>query len=270
MSDNRNIVLSNLCDGIQTIAMQAGAYIKAQRAQFKSTSEELKSFNNLVSYVDQEAEKMIVDALGKLLPEAGFIAEENSQLPQMERYNWIIDPLDGTTNFIHGVPCFAVSIALAEYGKPVAGVIYEINLNECFYAFEGGGAFLNGSRIHVSQRTQLKEALLGTGFPYYDFGLTEPYLRLFADLMQSTRGLRRPGSAATDIAYVACGRFEAFYEYGLHPWDVAAGIILVREAGGCVTTFMGDDPGISGARFVCSNARIHNELLEKIQHHFPL
>ena len=160
MPDNRIIQLSNLCDGMQTIAMQAGSYIKAQRAEFKSTSEELKAFNNLVSYVDQEAERMIVDALRNLLPEAGFIAEESSQLPQQERYNWIIDPLDGTTNFIHGVPCYAVSIALTEYGKPVVGVIYEINLNECFYAFEGGGAYLNGSRIQVSQRTQLQESTI--------------------------------------------------------------------------------------------------------------
>lgn len=263
------IILADLCAEVQTISMKVGQFIYEQRGKLQQTDIHEKSFNNLVSYVDQQAEQMFATLLSPLLAGAGFITEEDQQRETAERYNWIIDPLDGTTNFVHGVPCFATSVALVEDGLPVLGVIYEINQQECFYAWKAGGAWLNGKRISVSNAPSLKQALLGTGFPYYDHGLLKPYLALFEDLMQNSRGLRRPGSAATDMAYVACGRFDAFYEYGLHPWDVAAGIILVEEAGGRVTDFMGVNNPISGKRIVCGSPIVHHELRSKINLYFP-
>ncbi|MFN8711573.1 MAG: inositol monophosphatase family protein [Bacteroidota bacterium] len=261
--------LADLCAEVQTISMSVGRFILEQRKNFQQSDVHEKSFNNLVSYVDEQAERMFTEQLAPLLNGAGFITEEDQNRETGERYNWIIDPLDGTTNFVHGVPCFATSVALAEDGVPVLGVIYEINLEECFYAWRGGGAWMNGERISVSKSPSLKQALLGTGFPYYDHGLLKPYLALFEDLMQNSRGLRRPGSAATDMAYVACGRYDAFYEYGLHAWDVAAGIVLIEEAGGIATDFKGNRNPVSGKRIVCGTKAVHAELLEKIIFHFP-
>ncbi|MCU0435298.1 MAG: inositol monophosphatase [Bacteroidia bacterium] len=261
--------LADLCATVQTISMRVGEFIRSQREVFKPGDVEEKSHNNLVSYVDKTAEQMFVDALAPLLPEAGFITEEDDQRATGTHYNWIIDPLDGTTNFVHGVPCYATSVALAENGVPVLGVIYEIGQDECFYGWRNGGCWCNGKRVHIAQTRELRRALLGTGFPYYDHGLLKPYLALFEDLLQNSTGLRRPGSAATDMAYVACGRFDAFYEYGLHSWDVAAGIILIEEAGGVVTDFEGKPNPLSGSRIVCGTPGVHAELLEKIKHYFP-
>lgn len=261
--------LANLCAEVQTISLRVGEFIREERTEVQHSDIDEKSFNNLVSYVDKQAEAQFVQALTALIPEAGFITEEDETRTRGERYNWVIDPLDGTTNYLHGVPCFATSVALLEDNVPVLGVIYEINLRECFYAWAGGGAWCNGSRIRVSRTPELKSALLGTGFPYSDHGMLKPYLALFADLMQCTRGLRRPGSAATDLAYVACGRYDAFYEYGLHAWDVAAGIVLVQEAGGVVSDFAGGDTSLFRQRIIAGTPGVHAELLRKIQHHFP-
>ncbi|MCC7050993.1 MAG: inositol monophosphatase, partial [Bacteroidia bacterium] len=203
------------------LATDAGIFIKKESENFNPNTVEEKSKNSLVSYVDKQAEQFLVEALSKLIPDAGFIAEEGTKNYRSNTYNWIIDPLDGTTNFIHGVPCYSVSIALMQEDKLVSGVIYEANIKECFYAWQNGGAFMNGKSIQVSRTNYLQNALLATGFPYYNYNKLDEYLDLFKHLLQACRGVRRPGSAATDMAYVACGRFDGFYEYSLQPWDVA-------------------------------------------------
>lgn len=173
--------------------------------------------------------------------------------------------MDGTTNFIHGLPIFSISIALAHKNEIIAGVIYEINQDECFYAWKNGGAFLNGKQIYVSKTDKLDDSLLATGFPYYDYSRLDAYLQLFKHFMQNTRGVRRLGSAAVDLAYVACGRFDGFYEYGLNPWDVAAGIILVKEAGGNCIDFNEGKDYLYGREIIASNKNIQKELFESLQ-----
>jgi myo-inositol-1(or 4)-monophosphatase len=250
------------------VAKQAGDFIRQERTKFNSDKIEYKGLNDLVSYVDKTAEAMIVAALEKILPEAGFLTEEKTINRTGERYNWIIDPLDGTTNFIHGLTVFAVSIALKEYDELVAGVVYEVNLDECFYAWKGAPAYLNGKKIHVSKAPKIADSLLATGFPYYDFTKQPQYIALFTDLMQHCHGLRRLGSAATDLAYTACGRFDGYYEYNLKPWDIAAGIVIVRQAGGTVTTFTGGDDVLEKCDVVATNSLIEDELVRKIGEYF--
>ena len=250
------------------VAKQAGAFIRQERINFNSDSIEYKGLNDLVSYVDKTAEGMIVAALEKILPEAGFLTEEKTINRTGERYNWIIDPLDGTTNFIHGLTVFSVSIALKEYDELVAGVVYEVNLDECFYAWKGAPAYLNGKEIHVSKAPKIADSLLATGFPYYDFTKQPQYIALFTDLMQHCHGLRRLGSAATDLAYTACGRFDGYYEYNLKPWDIAAGIVIVRQAGGKVVSFAGGDDVLEKCDIVATNGLIGDELVGKIGEYF--
>ena len=232
-------MLEQLTESVITVAKEAGSFIREQRKTFSADKIEIKGLNDLVSYVDKTAEQMIVAALEKLLPEAGFITEEKTINRTGERYNWIIDPLDGTTNFIHGLPVYSVSIALQERDELVIGVVYEINQDECFYAWKDSPAFLNGRKIKASASDSISKSLLATGFPYYDFTKQPAYIALFTELMKSCHGLRRLGSAAVDLAYTACGRFDAYYEYNLNAWDVAAGILIVRQAGGDVVNFKG-------------------------------
>jgi len=253
---------------VTNVARVVGNFLRAEVRKIELSDIEIKGLNNFVTYVDKNSEKRLVTELSKILPEAGFIAEENSGLQKKDIYNWIIDPLDGTTNFIHKVPLYSISIALMEREKVISGVIYEINLQECFYAWKSGGAFLNGHKIFVSDTAWLKDSLLATGFPYYDYGRLAEYLKLFKFLMEHTHGLRRLGSAAVDLAYTACGRFDGFYEYGLSPWDVAAGAIIVEEAGGKISDFSGNDNFINGREVVASNAGVYKELLETIRYHF--
>lgn len=251
---------------LNAIAREAGAFLLAERQKFSLDAIEYKGLNDLVSYVDKECEKMLVPKLHALLPDAGFITEEGT-IEQADRtqLNWIIDPLDGTTNFIHGLPIYAVSIGLAQGNHPIAGVVYDPNRDECFSAVEGQGAWLsvNGQAeqpMRVSSAQRLADSLIATGFPYYRFEQMQAYLLILEQLMQRTHGLRRMGSAAIDLAYVAAGRFEAFFEYNLKPWDMAAGICLVREAGGIVTDFAGGDTTLFGGDVV-SGCAIQPELL---------
>lgn len=260
--------LLRICEQVITTAAETGRFILGEQAKFNEGLVEEKGVHNLVSYVDKKAEEMLVAALSKILPGAGFITEEETVAQTRAEYNWIVDPLDGTTNFMHGLPCYAVSVALAKGDEPIVGVIYEINRAESFYAWQGGGAYLNGKPIKVSDRKDLNSSLLVTGFPYYDYGKLDQYLELFKHLMKECRGVRRLGSAATDMAYVACGRFEAFYEYGLSPWDVAAGIIIVQEAGGKVSDFSGGNTQLFGKEMICSNSHTHNHLLEAVRKFF--
>ena len=260
--------LEHLCTTVCTIARQAGDFIRKERMAFNQSAVEYKGLHDMVSYVDKTAEQLIVKALQPLIDDAGFITEENTLSIVGKRYEWIIDPLDGTTNFIHGVPCFCVSIGLTDNGKLCLGVIYEINLDECFYAWRNGGAWLNGNRITVSEKKELKDALLATGFPYTNFNRMKPYMEVFDYCMVNTHGLRRLGSAAVDLAYVACGRFEGFYEYGLNAWDVAAGAFIVQEAGGKVCDFKGTDDFLFGKEIITTNAGIYNEFLRVVKEKF--
>ena len=229
--------LEKITDQTIVLSREVGAYIRKEASNFNYHIVEEKGLNDLVSYVDKTAEEKIVQGLKEILPAAGFITEEGTAGYAEEEYKWIVDPLDGTTNFTHGLPVYAVSIALMHHDELVVGVVYEINKDEIFSATKGNGAWLNGVPIRVSGREKLSESLLATGFPYYDFEQMAAYLKILNEFMQSTHGLRRMGSAAVDLAYVACGRFEGFFEYNLHAWDVAAGSLIVKEAGGEVTDF---------------------------------
>ncbi|MBL6943993.1 MAG: inositol monophosphatase [Bacteroidales bacterium] len=253
---------------VVNLTKTVGQFIKSEVDKLDKSDIEEKGIHNLVTYVDKESEKILVKELGIILPEAGFIAEEDASLTKSVHLNWVIDPLDGTTNFIHRVPLYAISIALMDRDEVIIGVIYEINLKECFYAWKNSPAFLNGKEIHVSNTDSLNDSLLATGFPYYDYSMLDPYLDMFKDLMQTTRGVRRLGSAAVDLAYVACGRFDLFYEYGLQSWDVAAGALIVKQAGGKVSDFQDKKNYVFGKQLIASNNLTHNEFITKIQYFF--
>lgn len=257
--------LAKMASGLENICRETGDFILREKSKVGTADIELKSLNSLVSYVDKNAEEQLVRELRKLLPEAGFITEEDTPTEKAEQYNWIIDPLDGTTNYLHGIPVFAISVALMDKNEVVLGAIYELGQKEMFTAWKGGGAYLNGQKIRVSPNTEMTQSLIATGFPYFDFGRMQSFFKLLGELFEGTRGVRRLGSAATDLAYVACGRFDAFFEYGLNSWDVAAGVILVQEAGGKVSDFGGGHNYIFGGEIVVGNA-LFDALLERINH----
>jgi len=261
--------LENLCFDVQGIAKIAGVFIAEEREKFSIQDVEVKGKANFVSYVDKQAEKLIVDELQKLLPGSGFIAEEGTGINNGEKYKWIIDPLDGTTNFIHGLPPFAVSIALMEDDEIILGVVYEITQDECFYAWKGSKAYLNGDEIKVSTASTTSDALIATGFPYTAFEKLDGYVASMRYFMIHSHGIRRLGSAATDMAFVAAGRFEAFYEHGLKPWDVAAGTIILRQAGGKVSDFNGGDKFLFNGEIVASNGAYFGEFYDIVHKYFP-
>jgi myo-inositol-1(or 4)-monophosphatase len=256
--------LEKLTNDVVQLCLKDGAYIRQQLELLKARDIELKDDHNFVTYVDRTSEQMIVDELSRLLPGSGFIAEENDYGQSDSALKWIIDPLDGTTNFVHGIPLFAISIALMEGDKVILGVVHEVNRSESFYSWKGGKAFVNGKEISVTQAKTLKDSLLVTGFPYVREQILDRYMDLFKAYIQRTQDLRRLGSAATDLAYVAAGRFEGFYEISLNSWDVAAGSFLVQQAGGTVTDFDGGNDFIFGRSLVSSNSHIHNEMLNII------
>lgn len=256
--------LNAICNEVRSLARETGEFIMNEVSKISAKDVETKDLHSYVTYVDKKAEQMIVSRLQALIPEAGFVVEENTIDKQGEVYNWVVDPLDGTTNFIHGIPLYSVSIALMKHKDVIVGVVYEVNLDECFYAVRGQGAFLNGVSISVSNAARLKNCLLATGFPYYDFDRMDEFMKLFTWCMKNTHGLRRLGSAAVDLAYVACGRFDGFFEYGLNAWDVAAGCLLVEEAGGKVSDFTGGSDYIFGKELVTTNALVFDEFLEQV------
>ena len=255
--------LRSLLTAVEDTSIAIGAFIKEERQKNIEISE--KSFNNLVTQVDKTSEEKFVAALELLLPEAGFIAEEGTSTKNSDEYNWIIDPIDGTTNFIHNIPAYCTSIGLSYKDEVILGVIYDPSHNELFSAAKGHGAFLNRKPLTVSKTTKLERCLLATGFPYDDFERESGYFAVLKAFSHKTRGLRRLGSAALDLAYVAAGRFDAFYEYGLNPWDVAAGIIIVQEANGTVTDFKGGNSMLFGEEIIATNKLIHNDVLEVVQ-----
>lgn len=257
--------LEKICTQVIEAVKDAGTFISEQQRDNDTPLIEEKGKHNFVTEVDKNAEQMLVSALGKILPEAGFIAEEGTSEKRGQRFNWIIDPLDGTTNFIHGAFPYAVSVALAENDTPVLGVILELGLEECFYGWKNGGAYLDGQAIHVSRNDTLNSSLVATGFPYTNYDRLDRVMQTFEWFMKNSRGLRRLGSAATDIAWVACGRYDGFYEYGLHAWDVAAGMIILKEAGGKYANFSGDEECLFDQEIICSNELNHNEFVDVIK-----
>ena len=274
---------------LQTIEIvrQAGGFIKQEAAKFDRSQTEYKAANNLVSYVDKETEKMLVSGLRQILPEAGFITEEGTagEESNPNELYWVIDPLDGTANFIHSLPIYCVSVGLVQNSIPIAGVIYHLGTEELFYGWQGGGAWcsppipnrgnrsdstigdLGPTRLKVSGASTLGDSLLATGFPYYKFEKQDRYLKILETLMQRCHGLRRMGAAAIDLAYVAAGRFEAFYEYNLNSWDMAAGALLILEVGGQITDFSGGQNWLFGGDVIAGCAA-QTELLEVIQEHW--
>ncbi|WP_372754076.1 inositol monophosphatase [Labilibaculum sp.] len=260
--------LKELCFQTNDIARKVGLFIKEQQSKINSDAIEVKGKHDFVTYVDKTAEEMIIQELKWILSDAGFIAEEGTETKRGERYNWIIDPLDGTTNFIHGLSPFAVSIALQEYDEIVLGVVYEISLDECFYSWKGANsAYLNGKTITVSNALTIDSSLISTGFPLSDHKQLQNFLASLEYFIINSHGVRRLGSAATDLAYVACGRFEVFYEYNLHAWDVAAGAFLVAQAGGSLCDFKGGNNFIFGKEIIASNTKIHSEF-KKVVHKY--
>jgi len=260
--------LEHLTSQVVELAKSVGAFIREEASRFDAASIEYKGLNDMVSYVDKGAEEMIVAGLSNYLPSAGFVTEEQTINKVGEVYNWIVDPLDGTTNFIHGIPAYSISIALQMNDVLVVGVIYEINRDECFYAWKDGGSFMNGKKITVTDNKTFSSSLLATGFPYYNFEKLERYINVFRELTQVSHGLRRIGSAAVDLAYVACGRFDGFFEYNLNSYDIAAGVILVREAGGLVTNFSGTAEVFEARELIAGNPFIASELHAVISKHF--
>lgn len=249
----------NLCSEVQDVAREAGSFIRKEGKKISSADVEIKSVASLVTYVDKTAEANIVSALKKLIPESGFVTEEGTASYNNERFKWIIDPLDGTTNFIHGIAPHSVSIALMEDDELVLGVVYEVGLNEMFYAWKGSSAYLNGTEINVSSVSKSEDTLISTGFPYYDFDRVDDYIGAMKHLMQTTRGIRRLGSAAVDLAYVAAGRFNAFYEHALHAWDVAAGVFILQQAGGKTTDFNGGNNWLFGGEIIAASENYFDE-----------
>jgi len=262
------LALTALCEETVAFVKEAGSFIRKEFKNFDTSRIENKGrSNDLVSYVDKETEKILVEGLRKILPDAGFIGEEGASEEGKDGIQWVIDPLDGTTNFLHGMPTFCISVALIQQKTVLVGVVYEINLDECFYAWQGGGAYLNGNKISVSSVDEVSKALIATGFPYSMRGKTDAYFDIIKELVNGSHGLRRLGSAAVDLCYVACGRFEAYFEYNIHIWDIAAGVLIVQEAGGKVTDYAGGDDYLSG-RELLSAGPLHQEILTIIQKHW--
>lgn len=246
-----NINLDKILIEVISISKKAGLYIKNEKPNFNRESIRYKGKNDLVSYVDITSERMITEHLMKVLPEAGILAEEEQNNKEGE-IKWVIDPLDGTTNFIHNIPIYAVSIALLYKKALVLGVVYDPERDECFWALKGRGAYLNGSKIFCSGAKNLKGSIIGTGFPTRDFSRRKEYLNTLHDLMEISHGVRRMGSAALDLCYVACGRLDAFFEYNLKPWDVAAGALICMECGCRISDFKGEENWLYGKEILAA------------------
>lgn len=248
-------------------ARRAGSIISRASQNLDILQVRNKKHNDYVSEVDHMAEQAIRETLLEAYPDHAILGEEFGEQGKNADYLWIIDPLDGTTNFLHGFPQYCVSIALQHRGVLDQAVIYDPNRNDLFTATKGRGAFLNDRRIRVNKRTRLEEALVGTGLPFRDFKHVDTYLAMFKDMMLKTSGLRRPGAAALDLAYVACGWYDGFWEIGLSKWDVAAGGLLVQEAGGLVGDFEGNESWLETGNILAGNPKIFGQMLQVLAPH---
>ncbi|MDR2877971.1 MAG: inositol monophosphatase [Chromatiales bacterium] len=247
-------------------ARKAGSLIVRHMDRLNTLTVTQKSRNDFVSDVDRQAEDEIISILRKAYPSHGILAEE-SGASGSDDYQWIIDPLDGTTNYLHGFPQYAVSIALSNRGRLEQGVVYDPLREELFTTSRGSGAFLNDRRLRVAPRKSLEGALLGTGFPFHNHAVLDTYLAMFKALHADTAGIRRAGSAALDLAYVAAGRLDGFWEFGLKPWDLAAGALLIREAGGLVGDFSGGETYMQTGNLVAGTPKVFTAILQAINPH---
>ena len=249
-------------------ARQAAAIINRASQDLGAIKIRSKTYNDFVSEVDHAAERAIIETLLDAYPDHSILAEESGAQGDSENENvWIIDPLDGTTNFLHGLPQYAVSIALKQRGQITQAVIYDPNRNDLFTATRGRGAFLNDRRIRVSSRARLQEAIIGTGFPFRDFAHLDTYCAMFKDMIKKTSGVRRPGAASLDLAYVAAGWYDGFWEIGLSPWDIAAGGLLVHEAGGLVGDFEGNEGWLESGNIAAGNPKVFSQILQTLSPH---
>lgn len=257
--------LKEITRSVCRIAQHTGAYLATERSTFNVKDVLEKGSHDFVSYVDREAEKKIVNELTAILPEAGFITEEKTVAQSGTGLKWIVDPLDGTSNFIHNLSPYCVSIALQNQEETLLGVVYEVCRNECFYAYKGSDAYLDGKPIRVSEIESLDKAFIGLGLPYNfnEYKTTANYL--IDKLYGNVAGTRILGAAAAELCYIACGRFDARIEAFLGPWDVAAGGFILQQAGGMVTDFEGKNNWKSGEQVVASNGKIHNEIISLLQ-----
>ena len=248
-------------------ARRAGNIITRASDDIGALKIQTKTYNDFVTEVDKSAEQAIIETLKDLYPTHGFLGEESGESNSEAEHIWIIDPLDGTTNFLHGLPQYCISIALQERGVLTQALVYDPNRNDLFTATKGRGAFLNDKRIRVTQRTKLQQALIGTGFPFRDFTHLETYLAMLSDMIKKTSGIRRPGSAALDLAYVAAGWYDGFWEIGLSAWDIAAGGLLVQEAGGIVGDFEGNESWLKTGNILAANPKIFAQMLQTLAPH---
>jgi len=257
--------LSLICKQTRELAREAGKFILEESKKFSSESIETKGKHDFVTYVDKSSEKKLVKGLQRILPGSGFITEEGTYEKRDRPYTWIIDPLDGTTNFIHGLPPYSVSIALMENQEIILGVVFEVVLDECFYSWKGGNAYLNEKEISVTETKKVEDSLIATGFPFTNYDRLDPFLHSLKYFMMNSHGVRRLGSAAVDLVYTACGRFDAFYEHNLNPWDVAAGAFIIKQAGGKVSDFSGGNNYLFGKEIVAANSNIFDEFLAVVK-----
>ncbi len=262
--------LQTLALAVCSIARAAGRFLREERANFHREDVERKHAHDYVSYVDRESERRIVAALKALLPEAGFITEEGSATYRGEPYCWVVDPLDGTTNYVHGVAPYCVSIALRGRDTLLVGVVYDPNLDECFYGWHGGGAYLDGRPVHVSPTASIEDALLVAELPYQAGRYARTGGHLVHTFYGRAAGLRMNGSAALGICYVAAGRFDGWQEAFIGLWDFSAAALLVEEAGGRVTDFTGNARYIDGHHIVASNGLLHRHLLAAVGGEMPM
>ncbi len=247
------------------LARQAGRLVRFYAGRVAVRE---KGYNELVTRADEEVQRFLVEGLLARFPDHAILAEEDIAGPQGAvghvPFRWIIDPIDGTTNFTRGVPPYAISLALQHEGQTVVGVVYDVPHDELFTAVRGGGLYVNGVRAQVSRTRTLREALITTGFPYREIVHLQEYLEALGRVIEATLGVRRPGAASVDLAWVACGRFDGFFETGLSPWDVAAGILLVEEGGGKVTDFHGRPDPIYARQLLATNGYLHEALCELV------
>jgi myo-inositol-1(or 4)-monophosphatase len=246
-------------------ARKAGSIITRASFDVDKLTVRSKQQNDFVSEVDHAAEEAIISVLREAYPTHGFLGEESGFHDKQAEFLWIIDPLDGTTNFLHGVPQYCISIALMQKGVPQQAVVFDPNRNELFTASKGVGAYLNDRRIRVSKVDRFEGALVGTGFPFKQVEHIDDYLRMLRNVMTAASGVRRPGAAALDLAWVACGRMDAFWELGLSPWDMAAGALLIREAGGLVGDLDGNEGFLESGRIVAANAKLFSPMLQLLK-----
>lgn len=250
------------------VVQEAGAYLLENRGKVHPEEVDEKSSNDFVTVIDKTSEKLIIERIKKHFPAHTILAEEGGRQGKNSAYEWVIDPLDGTKNYIRDIPYFCVSIAVFHQNKPVVGVVYDPVHDELFQAVKGGGSFLNRRPIRVSNASSLNRCMLTTGFPHRSKAYLPQYLQAFEEIFIKCIGIRRPGSAALDLCHTACGRYDAFWELGLSSWDIAAGSLIVAEAGGVVSDFWGNPTYLKSGFIIAGNAEIHKNLQEILSYHF--